>query len=348
MNTILDDKNLKEILDNPLWHLCRSNTENAMSNFWAYLMKKNDYGLKIILGEDEAKKYKDYGEVKEILREKNHMDLQIIFKDGIVVIENKFKSLADQKQINSYKEKIKEKYRNYHFYLIRPTQSDNTNNNNNDGYKLLSYKTICQNIGNFLEVKEDIILKYIELLKNIVEFWEKIEQNKNKYNLCLFWKKDRKDDTQTANDVDTLVEEKLYAFIAKNLANSYQNELIAKEGINISQKIIQETDFSNSTPNMSWKVKDQNDEYSEGVQIQNGQFRLFVMKEDKKGKIDEKDLENWIEKLYGNDRPTWDGRNSKTFCKFGTWFKYKYFNIDSEETLTKNLKKVFEYWAKHK
>ena len=349
MDTILDDESLKNILDNPLWHLCRSNTENAMSNFWAYLMKSHGNNLEIILGE-KANEYN--GQVKEIRREKDHMDLQIIFDEAIVVIENKFKSLADLKQIDSYKEKIKKKHSdNHYFYLITPTQSDNTNNNNQGGYKILSYENVYQNIRNFLQTKgEDnlILQKYIELLENIVQFWEKIKNNENKYNLCLFWKKDREDDPQTANDVDTLVEEKLYAFIAKNLANRYQNELIAKEGINISQKIIQETDFSNSTPNMSWKVKDQNDEYSEGVQIQNGQFRLFVMKEDKKGKIDEKDLENWIEKLYGNDRPTWDGRNSKTFCKFGTWFKYKYFNIGSKEALEENLKKVFNYWKSTK
>ena len=96
----------QEILNNPLWHLCRSNTENAMSNFWAYLMEQNNNDLKIILGE---KINKDYGEVKKILREKNRMDLQIVCEKGTVVIENKFKSLADRKQIDKYENKIKRK-----------------------------------------------------------------------------------------------------------------------------------------------------------------------------------------------------------------------------------------------
>jgi len=331
-----------KILKNPLWHLCRSNTENAMSNFWAYLMKNNNYNLKIILGEKEAKKYKNYGKEKEILREKNHMDLQIIFDKGIVVIENKFKSLSDQKQINSYKEKIKKKYPNNHyFYLITPTQSDTTDKNKKT--TLLSYGTVCKNIKKFLKKEENYIFKkYIELLENIVQLWKKIEKEENRYNLCLFWKKDPKDDPQTANDVKALVEEKLYALITKNLASDYQNKLLKRK----SNEIIQETDFSNATPNMSWKVKYQNNKYSKGVQIQNGQFRLFVMNEDRKGKIDEKELTKWIEELYPNKEPNWD--NTVSFCKFKTWFKYKYFKIDSKKILEKNLKKVFDHWKNTK
>ena len=62
----------KPIEENPLWHLCRSNTENAMSNFWAYLVEYvADNNLAIILGDEYNKT------VKKIEREKNHMDLQI-------------------------------------------------------------------------------------------------------------------------------------------------------------------------------------------------------------------------------------------------------------------------------
>lgn len=182
MDKILNN-NLKKILDNPLWHLCRSNTENAMSNFWAYLMKKNDYNLKIILGEDEAKKYKDYGKVKEILREKNDMDLQIIFEDGIVVIENKFKSLADQKQIDKYKEKIKKKGKN-HFYLITPTGEEDFKENH---LTWISYKDIHKNIKKHKEhisCDKEILEKYLDLLDNIV----KLDKNtRDNYSLCLFW-----------------------------------------------------------------------------------------------------------------------------------------------------------------
>lgn len=35
---ILEYEEYKRLLENPLWHLCRSNTENAISNFWAYLI----------------------------------------------------------------------------------------------------------------------------------------------------------------------------------------------------------------------------------------------------------------------------------------------------------------------
>lgn len=328
----------QEILNNPLWHLCRSNTENAMSNFWAYLMKIHGNNLEIILGKTEAKKYKGYGKVIEIRREKDHMDLQIIFNNNaIVVIENKFKSLADLKQIDSYKEKIKKKHPINHFYLITPTQSDGTDKDQQT--TSLSYGTVCKNIKNFLKKeKNDIFKKYIKLLENIVQIWKKIEEEKNRYKLCLFWKKDPKDDPQTANDVEVLVEEKLYALITKNLASDYQNKLLKRK----SKEIIQETGFSNATPNMSWKVKYQNNKYSKGVQIQGGQFRLFVMNEDPKGTIDEKELKKWLKELYPNQEPHWDNR--APYCKFKTWFKYKYFKIDSEKTLKDNLKKVFNYW----
>lgn len=338
MDAILDDKNLKKILDNPLWHLCRSNTENAMSNFWAYLMEQNNNGLAIILGEENAKKHPN--DVDCILREKNHMDLQIIFKNNSsrVVIENKFKSLADRKQIDKYENKIKELGGdNYHFYLITPTGYQDFTN---DKLTWLSYQNVYDNITekkNSFKKGEEIIKKYLELLKDILDI---CTTTKEESELCFFWKEI---DDNAKTRVEELKEEKLYAFIAKNLASNYQREL-NKELKELEGIVETECGFTCTWPLMSWMKKNGNG-YIEGIQIQNGQFRLFVLSEDKKSEVKKEDLNKWVATLNSEGLVV---NSKKEYNKFGVCFKYKYFNIDSEETLKENLKKVFEYWAKHK
>lgn len=341
MDTILDDESLKNILDNPLWHLCRSNTENAMSNFWAYLMKNNDYNLKIILGEDEAQKYKNYGKVTEILREKNDMDLQIIFEDGIVVIENKFKSLADQKQIDKYKEKIKKKGKN-HFYLITPTGEEDFKENH---LTWISYKDIHKNIKNHkkhISCDKEILEKYLDLLDNIVNL---NKNSSNNYSLCLFWIPDSK----IKEYIKKLQDEKLYAFVTKRLASLYQKKLNEDESIKSkieNGKILQENGFSDlvSLPFIEWWKQSKKGHF-EGVQIQNGTFRLCVMSEDKKSEIDPKYLYKWVNTLQ---KEKVEVNSKKEYNKFGECFKYKYFKIKNEDHLKDSLKKVFNYWSNTK
>lgn len=321
MDKILNNNNLKKILDNPLWYLCRSNTENAMSNFWAYLMEKNDNNLTIILG----KKHK-YGKVKKILREKNHMDLQIVCEKGTVVIENKFKSLADQKQIDNYKKKIQKQKSNYHFYLITPTGDKDFKSKN---LTWMSYQDIYENIRKFKFTRQKtIIRKYLELLKSILNIQVNISK---KNDLCQFWKTEE----EIKDIVKKLKEEKLYAFIAKNLASKYQKKFKEIKGINL------ECGFSRSTPLMSWKKI--GGDYIEGVQIQNGQFRLFVLSQDETKSISKQKLDQWIKTLQKEGLKV---TSRKPYNKFGKCFKHKYFKITSKKHLEESLKKVFQYWEK--
>ena len=331
MNAILDD--IKKILDNPLWHLCRSNTENAMSNFWAYLMEQNNNDLAIIIGKGNANKHE--GNVNCILREKNHMDLQVIFENGsIVVIENKFKSLADRKQIDKYENKIKELGGDkYHFYLITPTGYEDFTN---DKLTWLSYQNVYHNITeekNSFKKGKEIIGKYLELLKDILDL---CTTTKGDPELCFFWKEI---DNNKKTLIEELKEEKLYAFIAKNLASNYQREL-NKELKELEGIVETECGFTCTWPLMSWMKKNKKG-YIEGIQIQNGQFRLFVLSEDKKSDVKKEDLNEWVATLNSEGLVV---NSRKEYNKFGVCFKYKYFNIGSKEALEENLKKVFNYW----
>ena len=144
----------KPIEENPLWHLCRSNTENAMSNFWAYLIEHiADKNLSIILGNELATHFNQ--RIEKIEREKDHMDLQIYFEGESyprLIIENKFKSLDNEEQIDKYYKKIIEDkhYRidnpNPTFVLITPSGTEEFKRNY---LQWRSYKDVYDNINSF-------------------------------------------------------------------------------------------------------------------------------------------------------------------------------------------------------
>lgn len=322
----------KDLLNNPLWHLCRSNTENAMSNFWAYLIEQNGNDPSIILGQNKSHWQKKYGNLINILREKDHMDLQLQFDNGIIVLENKFKSLADSKQINDYKKKIENKNQaNYHFFLVTPAGTKDFEAGN---LTWLSYKDVKNNIKNKYEKQgsqDQIIKKYIELLESIVNLGKAKELKE--YSLCQFWETN---DLNKKELISTLIEDKLYAFVSKNLASKYQKKFTQK----LPKDIQIEVGFTRSTPLIGWKKI--TGTKSEGIQIQNGQLRYFVMDESY-GEISVNDLNKWLKNKAINTGIS----PSEKYCKFGTSFKYRYIMPKNEKELKEKLETVFNYWNKN-
>ena len=352
----------KPIEENPLWHLCRSNTENAMSNFWAYLVEYvADNNLAIILGDEYNKT------VKKIEREKNHMDLQIWLEGDnypSIIIENKFKSLDNQEQIEKYYKSITQnrKYKKFNpqpkFILITPS---GTTEFEREYLDWKSYEDIYKNIKSFFEKTDkeqsEIIKEYLKLLEQIIN----LAKNCNKgYNLCLLWKSEKESDN--ANEqVTFLTENKLYAFISKNLTRSYEQTL-KKKYTNCS---IKETEygFTNGTPLFSWKWE-LNSEYLYGIQVQNGQLRYFIEQKDPNKKIVEKiegkrqyrlkdtnaitQLNKWLENSESTINieeflAVKEGDIIPNINQFSGFFIYKYIEVTNQEDLEKRLQKVLNY-----
>lgn len=362
----------KPIEENPLWHLCRSNTENAMSNFWAYLIEYiADKNLSIILGNELATQFNQ--KIKEIKREKDHMDLQIYFEGESyprLIIENKFKSLDDEKQINKYYKKIVEdkRYRIENpkptFVLITPAGTKEFQRNY---LQWLSYDDVYKNIKSFFSTgahhkKNQIIDEYLNLLHSILHLAEEFKAN---YDLCLLWKplkKTKKSDFNIFELVSYLTDNKLYAFIAKNLTRRYEQENWREKYTNCS---IKETEygFTNGTPLFSWKWE-LNSEYLYGIQVQNGQLRYFIEQKDPNKKIVEKiegkrqyrlkdtnaitQLNEWLKNSESTINieeflAIKEGDIIPNINQFSGFFIYKYIEVTNQEDLEKRLQKVLNY-----
>ena len=97
MPTIPINEILKKLKKNSMFRLSMTSKELFHSNFWAWLIDNYKQKFTGIF-------YPDYDNSSEfkVEREKNNFDLSLKFKDKIVIIENKFKSLPDKNQLQRY------------------------------------------------------------------------------------------------------------------------------------------------------------------------------------------------------------------------------------------------------
>ena len=320
MKNILEYEEYRKLLDNPLWHLCRSNTEN----FWAYLIQTAG-NTSIILGE----KYNKNIDGKDILREKFHIDILLNLEDEIIIIENKAKSLPNNKQLEEYAKKLKEKkeYKSKEIkkYLITPIQTKNAD----PDIQYLTYDDICKNINNYVSKAnfnnetKIIINKFIEIMTSISKII--IESNKQ-YQLLGYWK-----DKTSESIIQQMCDDKIYPLL-KYTNTIFIEDNICKEIKNITN--IPEVDFSNARPLISFKFKS-NKGRLEGIQIQNKQFKYFI--EGPNSSISNEEIKQFAIEHKPYD---YNFAGKKEICQYKTKdgiFKYRYVKIESKADLIKLL-----------
>ncbi len=318
-------KNLKKLCTqinrNPLWHLCRSNTENAISNFWAYLIELTG-SAEIILGPKYNKK------ISKVIREHDHMDIQIYFNgEGTpeIIIENKVKSLASKKQIEDYQKK----YRLSKFFLITPNGEKEFKQPNTTW---LSYQKIRNNIQKY-KLKHKLTGEvYDNFLNLLLQIKEIASLSSECCDYCLLWGENQQPDRDEF--IKMLTEEKVYALITKTLVQKY----IKKFELKLPNAPFIEIGFSRGTPLFSWKWEYDKNNLC-GIQVQNRQLRYFIESKNKKESPNEKILIKWLKECGYKDGIK-DSKLHKTNRKFNTFsgfFIYKYYTILKEEKLDKKL-----------
>ncbi len=335
MKNILEYEEYRKLLDNPLWHLCRSNTENAISNFWAYLIQTTG-NISVILGKQCPQKI-DKQKVFAS-REKSHTDLLLDLGNKILIIENKTKSLPSDMQVKKYADNLikKKEYKNKKIkiekYLITPIKTKNNKSNDKNKIQYLTYNDVCKNINNYVNKanfnnKTKIIInKFIEIMFSISKIISKLKRD---YQLLGYWQ-----DKPSEDIINKMREDKTYSLI-KYANNSFLNSFF-KDGAfkkikNDANTL--EVDFGKAGPLISFKFKSKKNRL-EGIQIQNKQFKYFI---EGPSSISDKETKQFAQEHKPDD---YNFAGKKEICRYKTKegiFKYRYVKIESKKDLIKLL-----------
>jgi len=340
----------------PMFNLMLSSKELFHSNFLAWFLKlaKNSPGtqmeqavidwFKSVFGNspdpDKDHLFNDDQfkvSIKDVIREKDHIDLQVFFvtddqatgiKKHLLVIENKFKSLPYKEQLDKYRTFIDNKYPDHiRHYAVLGIQCFK---NIEDGWWYpYSYfeLTSMKNYPTGNKYFDSIIADYCQIL-----------EGKNHDGLCALSliKVDFNDNFNCINPISSQMEKLRLRDVYNKLIFSQLKTLL---DVKLKAKGIKcEThfDFTNNQGLLEAKLDFNNPKYSVGIQIQGGQYRQFIH-----GDYSDSDIDKWLAgKWFFQDdeylskdlskpqkRAGLFNRNGEIF--FGSFgnFRYRYLDI---------------------
>lgn len=183
------EKNIKELLNSPIYQMTCSSMENSHSDFWCWMFNK--FGIECLTLFDI--KYQEGDSIKSIKREYRHFDLYIETNfNHIVIIENKMKSAFYKEQIIKYSNKISNIQSNkidlrVITYFEKLKEEDIQITPNDEGYfeNILQWKplTYMDLSNNFEKFNSDnlFVREYKKVLKNLTEINELMKQCSKEY-----------------------------------------------------------------------------------------------------------------------------------------------------------------------
>lgn len=181
---------LEKLQDNAMYRLSMSSRELFHSNFWAWLIDKDNKFTSVFYDE-----YDNDIDV-EVLREKNNFDLSLEIGDKFIIIENKFKSLPNKSQLKEYLDKVETSNDdNTKVKLILISYMPPSFELDNIKMKYISYKTIYERLKNIAlqqtkcnNTEIAIIKNYIGCLGLFVNLQDKIKiDNGSSSKFKTFW-----------------------------------------------------------------------------------------------------------------------------------------------------------------
>lgn len=191
-----EEKNeLIQILDdlskNAMFRLSLCSKELFHSNFWAWLIEKDNDLTSVFYD-----KYKKGIPVK-VAREENHFDLSLEIDNNLIIIENKFKSLPDKRQLEVYLNKARSIGYNDAKIILVSYMAPKFKFDNNDNVTHTSYESLLErlckidlNNAKFSKNDIEIIKNYICCLELLIKLQKNIPVSTNlneKFN--IFWEK---------------------------------------------------------------------------------------------------------------------------------------------------------------
>lgn len=303
MNNI--DTTIEKLKASPLFYLFLSSRELFHSNFWFWLSPLNKI--------ETAKLFSDKTLTNDITFKREHNQSSGKFKASVdlyvsdkIAIENKVKDFPTSAQL----ERIKRSFGNNDIELVLTTLFW-TNDLFFEGWTVKTYRTISDSIepNKFTDdtYYQSLISDYKQFTFNLSELAEQLEI-KQEYDFAI-----------SLNKVlyDKLNEIKLWEGYQKLRAS----HLLIHFSKSNTHNVTTAYSINNQKATIDF-VLDLQDGYKLGIQIEDIQYRKFVI-----GKEAGKFAENLIERnLFLNKK--FLGRGKKHYLNYGNTFKYQYEKIE--------------------
>lgn len=268
----MSDK-FKELENSPIYVMSLGSKELFHSNLWAWLIKDNPEYVNAFF--DDI----DVDQVIDVKREYDHFDImfEAVGKDNkktIYVIENKFKSIPYQEQLEQYSKKLTEKVNNKKVEYKCCLASVLKPNFELAKWSFCSYKDILTKIKEIATkekeiFKKDIIIGYCDIFLDLISVLTDTLDKDNKVTLDCKLKR-----------LKALRVHDIYAKLkAEKLAEYTENNFKPKQKI---ADFVYKTkiDYSNQSANFTVKYEKKeknNDDLLEiGVQIQADVLKHYV------------------------------------------------------------------------
>ena len=328
------DYHINKLLNSPVYSMSLGSKELFHSNFWAFLIKTDEFRelIKAFFNDFDLAKY------KSIEREDRHRDLTIYDIDGNeFVIENKIKSYPNEHQLKEYSKKG-------HFYkgtitgIKEPPFSV-------EKWTFISYSQIASKLREINKSKSsylsDLVNDYCDILDSINALMDM--SLKEKDGVLSYWSPNIKK-LYDVNLMDVFRKNKADDFVKSGFGNlniKYKN--LAKTKPNL--RFYVERSFNNGKATLSFGFKKYNINEEEqetiGIQIEDNQFRLYKWNRNMTADeiFNEYSIREWFDPTYDlKTNRKINGVSTKMrmknkYCKYGKNWIYQYFDtwLDGRE-----------------
>lgn len=342
----MDTKAICNLKASPLFALTLGAKELSHSNFWGWLIEweneKHEHPFIKVF-------YKDYDEsrlkFKKVIREENHRDLTIHFKDKTnrcqetcFVIENKLKSMPRKEQLVKYEKELIDSNKSFLGGTVTGI-GPSTVANGLCNWKFISYEDIADEMEIINEQEEhpskEIIKNYVDDLKNITAALDCARKKTDKY----IW--------EAPCDLEAIRLGDVYLKLrADFLKDKIEEALKGDEFKSHWGRPIVEAGFNNKKPTITvvYIQKNENKEIGRiGVQIEGNQFRIYggpsyeasKLKSDEEGLFKKFKEIGWFEDYQQKKIRSKNSsmRNGKGYCKYSSSsyiHLYQYYCLEKE------------------
>ena len=320
------------------------------------LREKNHFDLIIVFLPDNNDFKDDWAEIEGIFQNSYSENRDLLEKleksCRFVVVENKFKSIPNTKQLETYKQKAKINFSkkikmnddNTTYYLLAPQVSLDQFEGCN-GWETISWNKISEKLSEALETKErrdpftaKFIEHYANFLKNMLQLTkdieEKLEDNKN-HAFPDYWQ-----------DIFELKKIRIHDFYEKLWFSVLLNKITITDE-EIKRILKTGSGYTNASGLLDFKITDEKKHVWRGVQIQQRQLRIELEPASKCRWIRTQDdatpdgaIRNYCDKVlkFMNEK---SGKNLVFSLKkdpeelhfFGE-FKYRYIPLEENEKIS--------------
>ena len=370
---------INDLKSSPLYYMSLGSMELFHSNFWFWLIKNNKEFIRAFFNENEISNecLKTIDKTK-IKREYRHTDILIECNEGVFILENKIKTLANENQLMNYESNFKKTFKQGKYLIVHYNEELGLQLEN---WTPLLYKdvldkieTISNDLKEIINYNDYIIInEYIKMTRSVISVIDKTVIDLKLNNTLLIDLKKEFINYLTDLRLDDIIRKIngsiLFSLLKKELVNDYnESEYYYQCGYN----------HKSITISIRRKVIINKEKYIMiGPQLEANTFRRMIHITNKefginKNETDLSKIYNTLKKIYFNDEkfkyPTSKKKDKKKYNEYKGIYGdkkeqldkvdyiaiYRYLKVDEEikekdicfEKIIKLFKEELEYVKK--